>query len=966
MLKKLFVCVGLLGLIVVRLFAQDLVNDVDAALAFLEKRKSELRTALETPKSNAEQAELLGDMLDVGLWEEVWAYLNGENTLDNVARHALRAQYWWLNNEFSKAEQELSVLKGEELQRPEAVVQRAQLLVEAWRLEEAEQLCKEMLRVYPGHEKISTVLGRSLLLQKKYEEALALAKAMQQANPSSYNAYLLEGDVYFWDQRPELAEPAILKCLTLNPLEANARFSYGYAIWRRFDATLLNDMAGQWEVALAINPLHFQTHWHWGNGHTNLTFADYVDEQEDEIREQLVKADDLVRQNAVDDALQVTVDVAKKYQQSVLPQMHQASIYYSDFDHPERHDRLNEAQELFLQILERKPHYGPAHNGLAAVIKSKRIPYLSSYDSISTRLKNLEIHDWKNFSRVFPDVTYYPGEMAKAMAWNQLYTAVVYFPFLTKQQNAFVIPPLHIDLAIAMKAPYFRFNTTFDNRQWMDIRGVGSGAADIGYVERGAYQERNVLLHEYVHLFHGRVLTDQQNRRIRALYYSAMDKGLTLDYYSQNNESEYFAQTYPAYFERVKVHPLDFKSMNTLHDLKTKDPDMYAFLDELVKNESAYLAGDTTTLASNWAQVFVNLSNRSQRVDMELARRYLDTALIHDSNYLPALIAYSRLELAGNQVDAAVAYVDKVIALDNGYAPAYTVRAEIVEKQKGNTDESIREQATFYTQAFEKEDDFQLKAQNAVLLREFYHRNGLIADAIRVADLYGASGSEISTYLRDRKDDAKAYAAATRSLFGNDQHLGELKTLVAKRPQNYNLRGMYADALIANRKYADAVTTLLQVQRILEASASGRPDFELRIAEAYAKQPEKADSLNSYLEKLLVRGDDPSRLDGLNNQRLVRLLVANTRIDEAAALFANIPDENSRFYQSSRALSEAMLARAQGMPDRAVALLEKAIGDNAYQLEAYEQLLEFYEGQHDQTNRINGIVSALKQDIAKR
>jgi hypothetical protein len=89
--------------------------------------------------------------------------------------------------------------------------------------------------------------------------------------------------------------------------------------------------------------------------------------------------------------------------------------------------------------------------------------------------------------------------------------------------------------------------TTFDNRQWMDIRGVGSGAAAIEYVERGAFLERNVILHEYVHLFHGRVLTDAENRKIRSLYYQAMKEKRTLDYYSQNNESEYFAQTYPAY-----------------------------------------------------------------------------------------------------------------------------------------------------------------------------------------------------------------------------------------------------------------------------------------------------------------------------------------------------------------------------------------------------------------------------------
>src|SRR5690606_32246104 len=122
----------------------------------------------------------------------------------------------------------------------------------------------------------------------------------------------------------------------------------------------------------------------------------------------------------------------------------------------------------------KKKHYGPAHNGLSAVLKSKRIPFLSTYEEKMKAYRNPKIDNMQDFLQVFPDVAYYPGNVAKGMAWNQLYTAVVYFPFLVKQHRDFVIPPLHEDLAIAMKAPYFRFNTTFDNRQWMDIRGVGS------------------------------------------------------------------------------------------------------------------------------------------------------------------------------------------------------------------------------------------------------------------------------------------------------------------------------------------------------------------------------------------------------------------------------------------------------------------------------------------------------------
>ncbi|NNU33438.1 hypothetical protein HK413_03365 [Mucilaginibacter sp. S1162] len=265
-------------------------------------------------------------------------------------------------------------------------------------------------------------------------------------------AYQLEADVYFWDQHPEQAEAPLKRSLMINPYNADARFSYGYAIWRRVDATQLNAMAAQWEVALAVNPLHFATHWHWGNGHTNLTYADYAQKDDDEVRKALEKADALFSANKIDEAIAYTRTVQQQYPTSVLPLMHRGSLYYSAFD-MDRKLRLDSAENIFRQILLRKKHYGPAHNGLSAVIKSKRIPYLSIYDSVTRVLQNVKITDMKNFEQVFPDVSYYPGTLAKAMVWNQMYAATVYFPFLSKQNRSFRVSPLHIDRLLPCTRP---------------------------------------------------------------------------------------------------------------------------------------------------------------------------------------------------------------------------------------------------------------------------------------------------------------------------------------------------------------------------------------------------------------------------------------------------------------------------------------------------------------------------------
>ncbi len=832
---------------------------------------------------SANQTAVLERMLELGMWSAVDSTLSHRK--QNANSQLLRAELHILNNDFFTAATLVNkVLKGNP-SLEKAIRLRAYLDMQAWRLDRAASRCQEYL-AHTASEKMSVLLGKIYLLQKKYPETIRLADELLKKNPSLAAAYLLKADAYFWNQQPAKAEAPLLTSLTLDPFNADARFSYGYAIWRRIDATQLNAMAAQWEIALAVNPLHFQTHWHWGNGHTNLTYADYAEPAVEAIRQQLKKADSLFQGGQFAAAINYTSTVENENPQSVIPLLHRASLYYSNFDDANT-VRLDSAEQLFRRILTRKKHFGPAHNGLAAVIKSKRIPFLANYDSISRQLKNPAITDKELFTKVFPDVAYYPGTIAKGMVWNQLYTAVVYFPFLRKMNKQFHVPPLHIDLATAMGSSYFRVATTFDNRQWMDIRGVGSGAAAIEYVERGAYGERNVLLHEYVHLFHGTVLTDEENRAIRARYYQAMKENRTLDYYSQNNESEYLAQTYPAYFEAVKVHPLDFKSMNTTNDLKQKDPMMYVFLDKLIKKEQAYLAGDQKAMASNWAEVYLQ-NSRSPNTSIDKAMLYLDTALSYDANYLPAIIAYAGLQARQKKYSAAAATLTKAQQLNEGYAPVYlgwaALAAARVESGDLDQQKGFAEQEAWLDKAKSLETDFLEQARINGLQRLLYQRYAHTEKGIAIAEEYIQQGSAISTYLRDRKDDARAYAAALRAANGEATALNQLKSIVLMKPQQYEYRKLYATALIQQKQYETALTSLQEAQRILAASGNGRLDFDLLMADALLglQRPEQSQLL---LQKLPAQWEKLNELDRL---QLVRVLVGAGQKEQAKSIFAKL------------------------------------------------------------------------------
>lgn len=932
-------------------------DDTRAANEALNQLQAGLRAQLKATADGKTRFVTVQRMLKVGMWKEASDAIRSMKKSSDDYRF-LQSRYLILNNDYKGAEALVNAILSRDKDNADAIAEKAFLEIQAWRLSDAASLCESALKKNYS-EKIQLMLGKARLLQKNYGAAMEIANDILNKNPLSSGAYLLKADVFFWNQQPELSEEPLKKSLEIDPFDANARFSYGYAIWRRIDATQLNAMAAQWEIALALNPLHFRTNWHWGNGHTNLTYADYAEADDDEVRSKLKSADEAYQQNDIKKAIAITREVEKGHPKSVIPLLYRGSFYYMAFN-MDRGVRLDSAENIFRHILVMKKHYGPAHNALAQIIRSKRIPYLANYDSISYILNHTQINDMENFERVFTDMTYYQGGVVQAMVWNQMYTAKVYFPFLSRLGRTFHVPPLHHDLAETMNSTFFRTSTTFDNRQWMDIRGVGSGAAAIEYVERGAFEDRNVVLHEYVHLFHGTVLTDEENRQVRHHYYTAMKEKRTLDYYSQNNESEYFAQTFPAYFEKVKVHPLDFKSMNTTADLKTKDPEMYEFLDKLVKRHNAYLAGDKSAMASNWSQVYLGLSNGAVRAgNTQLAALYLDTALQYDKNYLPAFIAYANLHAGNKEWIKADEWLNRAKEINENYAPVYVAFASLTQKktEEGLIErkQAVSEQISYLKKATSLEDDYQEAAKVAIQLRELYKNNSMVGEAIKVADDYAENGPGVSTYLRDRKDDAAAFAAVLRSSLGYADALNVLKDLVEKKPQNYGYRNFYADALASNGAYDKAIATLNEAQRILAASGNARSDYDLRLA-SYYNQTGQKDSAMSLVQGFLQK--QPS-LQKEDNLKYIELLATTGNAQKANELFGKVSAKGEPYFISEYNVTKGILEKLNGRADNSTTAFEEAIDANPYSLRAYQLLADNYKAANQQ-EKLKSLIAKLK------
>lgn len=863
----------------------NLVDDVAAARLALEQARASVRT-----DSTTSRAARVQRMIELGMWDEAAALLENGQGADPDLRVA-EAHLLIERHRYREAEALIDQILNRNPRHHQARLAKARLQIQAWNLDAAAATAQALLEERARDEDAALLLGRIRLLEKDYAEALNWAKRVQSWNPQNSGAYLLEADTRFWDQDPAGAEPPLVRALALDPFNPDARFNYGYAIWRRVDATQLDAMAAQWNLALAVDPLHYITHWHWGNGHTNLTYADYAHPTDSIVRVRLAPADSLISHNRIPAAIAITREVEREFPESVLPAMIRGSAYYMAYE-MDRGARLDSAWAAFASILARKRNYGPAHNGLAAVIKQRQFSFLESFDSLEAVIEATPLPHDPHFAGVFTDVGYYPGDRVKKMVRRQLGPSIVYLPLLHRQDRVFVVPSLHKDLAEAMDRPSFRSSTTFDNRQWMDIRGVGSGAAAIEYVERGAHWERNVVAHEYVHLFHGQVLTDAESRRIRDLYHAAMEADRTLDYYASNNESEFFAQAYEAYLSPAKVHPLTHKAINTRDDLIRKDPALYAFVDSLVNRQQAYLAGDSTMLESNWAQIYVNLSESAREggepgetQSLEERRRkaaaLLDTALVWDAEYLPTLLSYAALMREQGDFAGAERWLARAESLNPRYAPIYSARAELAgaraASEGASAGQALGRQVALYRRALELERDLAVRARLNQALRTLYLRHARIPNAIRVARQYVRSAPTISTYLRDRGDEAAAFVHELRSSVGYaNESLEFFRNLVGQKPQNYTLRAQYADALVAAGRLDDALATLEEAQRILRAGGNADAGFMTRTAEIQLMRNNAA-AARAAIEPIVS-----GRVEGeAGDLRLVRVLTALDQTAEA-------------------------------------------------------------------------------------
>jgi alpha-glucosidase len=125
--------------------------------------------------------------------------------------------------------------------------------------------------------------------------------------------------------------------------------------------------------------------------------------------------------------------------------------------------------------------------------------------------------------------------------------------------------------------------TNWDQR----ARGLGGKLSSCGEenllnLKGDRYRQENILIHEFNHAIHqhGLRLADPTfDKRLRAAYRNAMDKGLWKGTYVATNPAEYWAEAAQAYFDCMRPS----FGANTREKLQKYDPDLFALVDEVYK-----------------------------------------------------------------------------------------------------------------------------------------------------------------------------------------------------------------------------------------------------------------------------------------------------------------------------------------------------------------------------------------------
>ncbi len=112
---------------------------------------------------------------------------------------------------------------------------------------------------------------------------------------------------------------------------------------------------------------------------------------------------------------------------------------------------------------------------------------------------------------------------------------------------------------------------------------VSCGEENLLNLKGDRYPRENILIHEFAHAIHEmalRSIDPRFDRRLRAIYRDAMDRGLWVKTYAATNYKEYWAEGVQSYFDCNAPPGHEHNDINTREKLERYDPELFRLIDE--------------------------------------------------------------------------------------------------------------------------------------------------------------------------------------------------------------------------------------------------------------------------------------------------------------------------------------------------------------------------------------------------
>ena len=502
---------------------------------------------------------------------------------DHTGSLFLLADLYWRMYRFQEAQDVLNRIKTNSPDEPKMLLFEARIAIDRMDFRKAENLYRNILDKSSESTIALCGLAEISYWENSYEEAEDFIRLCLKSEPDNARAFLIQSKIHRIRQENDKWAELGRKAVDISPFNDEARANLANILYR--GEGKLDEGYEQARIALRINPYCHIAHVYLGNGWTPKDYKDQLligDEKTVEWASDLLqKGDEALLNRNFSEAENAFSQVLDVFPHNITAQIGKGSCDYL-------RERYNSALVWFFKVLDVDFDYGLAHYGVAQSLlrlKDRENILLAGiekeFDTIEDVAESAYLRD------VFINYAQLDQDLQKIIRLS-IQPLRLYLEPLKNKGATFSIMPFHKLLWESPTLDRMKGRRTFDKRLWDDIKGLGGFNATSGWDwERDVKFFRfNVVAHEFAHQVH-RFLPQDIQKEITLLYEKAKKERLTLDFYADFNEMEYFAVGVEAYVSEKKLPDQKIAYGHTRKELLEKDPDLYRLIESLSKKDDA-------------------------------------------------------------------------------------------------------------------------------------------------------------------------------------------------------------------------------------------------------------------------------------------------------------------------------------------------------------------------------------------